>query len=147
MNFLVVTTVLKQRRKRQLQLIYQQISQEVFMQLLALIMFVLVASFGSYLFNRRRGKKPVGAWMAPLHGIAGVTGFLILLAGIIIETWNDWSLIALTMFAGLLSGAFIIFRKLMKGRSKPLLLIAGHGAFAIACIGVLMYSLILPHYA
>lgn len=113
------------------------------MQILALTLFVMVACFGLYLFIQKKDQQNVSHWMAPMHGLAAMVGLILLVSGVVTEAVNDWSLIALAMFTGLISGAFLLFRKLLKGRPKPLYLIAGHATFAVACIGVLLYSLLI----
>lgn len=112
------------------------------MQFLALIVFMLVAFCGLYLVKRRKKGKKVSRWLIGSHGLAGVLGFVILLAGLVRGYWSDWGWIALGLFALLLVGAFLIFGKWFKSRRTPFMLIAAHGTFALTCIGVLMYSLV-----
>jgi len=112
------------------------------MQFLALIVFIVVAFFGVYLVKRRKKGKDVRRWMIVTHGVAGCLGFIILLSGLVRGYWSDWGWISLGMFGALLLGAFLMFGKLFKERKTPFMLIVVHGTFALACIGVLAYSLI-----
>lgn len=112
------------------------------MQFLALMVFILVALCGGYLFKRHFKGIKTHRWMIKLHGLAGGFGFIILLMGLIRGYWSDWGWISLGMFTLLLVGAFFMFEKWFKKRKTPLILIATHATFALACISVLMYSLV-----
>jgi|TARA_R110000868_G_scaffold126144_2_gene333052 hypothetical protein len=112
------------------------------MQFLALIVFITVAFFGLYLVKRRRNNKKVNRLMIGTHGLAGGVGVLILFIGQLRGEWSNLGWISVGLFSVLLIFGFLVFGKWFKYRKTPSLIIAIHGVFATACIGVLTYSLI-----
>ncbi len=113
------------------------------MQFLSLLVFIMVALCGLYLVKRRKNNKTVNRFMIGSHGVAGCIGLVLLIMGQLRGYWSNWGWISVGMFSALLIFGFLMFGKWFKHRKTPSLIIAIHGAFAITCIGVLTYSLIM----
>lgn len=116
------------------------------MQVTALIVFLSVAFVGATMLVGRRKGIRIPPLLIRSHGIFAVLGLLILLVGAV-GSWvngddNTWTWVSLALLSSVVSGAYLLFKKLLKGRRKPIFVLYAHGLFACISIGVLMYALI-----
>lgn len=115
------------------------------MQVTALIIFIVVAMVGAAMLMRKRNGLRVPPFIVRSHGIFASLAVLLLLAGVF-ESWVDgndhsWTWISAALLSGVVVGAYLLFRKLLKGRRKPMLILYLHGIFASISIGVLVYAM------
>lgn len=117
------------------------------MHLFALLVLCLVALFGGFILLRRRQGRPAKRWMVVTHGLGAIAGLGLLLLGVFelyfTSNLNEWNLVALALIAGVVFGGFFLFERLLKGKRKPLVVQAMHGAFALASLVALTYSFTL----
>jgi len=117
------------------------------MQVTALIVFISVAIVGTtMLIGKRKGIR-IPPLIVRAHGIFALFAVLLLLVGNI-GSWindhdNSWAWIALALLSGVVSGAYLLFKKLLKGRRKPMFVLYAHGIFASLSIAALSYALML----
>jgi len=112
----------------------------------SLIALFSVVCFGGLMVVRMSSGKKVNRLMKRLHGASGALGVILLLMGLVVDSWESFEIIAAVLFMGLLVGAFFVFEVWFKDRKTPMLLVFGHGTFAVICIGVLAYSLFVTGY-
>jgi len=115
------------------------------MQFLALVIFLVVSAFGGYLYKQKWNKKTVSYWFSRIHGVAGVIGLIVLFVGLARAEWSDWGWISFGLFGVFIAFAVLLFEKIFKNTKTPMLIIAAHGLAAIACTGVLTYSLVFTN--
>lgn len=115
------------------------------MQVIALIVFVLVAIVGTLMLMRKRKGLHVPPFIVRSHGVFASIGALLLVIGVF-ESWlegsdNGWSWASAALLISVVTGAYLLFRKLLKGRRKPLVILYLHGLFACFSISALLYAL------
>jgi len=117
------------------------------MQIIALIVFMVVAMVGAAMLMRKRKGLRVPPFIVRSHGVFAIVAVLLLLVGVF-EIWadgndNSWTWISAALLAGVVAGAYLLFRKLLKGSRKPILILYLHGLFASISIGTLLYALVI----
>ncbi|KZY32339.1 MULTISPECIES: hypothetical protein [unclassified Oleiphilus] len=117
------------------------------MLVLSLLALIGVAGFGSFLLKNRIQKRAIRKWMITVHGLAASGASVLLILGLYdahsADTTNSWNWVGLVLTLGVVIGSYQLFRKVLKGRSKPLILQCLHGVFAASAICVLAYSMII----
>lgn len=114
------------------------------MYMSALLVLCVVALFGGYILLRRTQKKPARRWMALGHGMGAVVGLVVLVVGVLElyfdDALNSWVLLGFALISGVVFGGFLLFEKLLKGKRKPVFILATHGVLAVVSLAVLAYS-------
>ena len=117
------------------------------MQSTALIIFIVVAMVGSVMLMRKRKGLRGPPLIVRSHGIFAILGVLLLLVGVL-ESWMDgsdhqWTWFAAALLSSVAAGTYLLFRKILKGSRKPILILYLHGAFACISISTLLYALVI----
>ena len=115
------------------------------MQITALLSLIVVAIVGIAMLLRRRKGLHIPAFIVRSHGLFAALATLLLLVAAY-SSWlddldNTWTWISAALVSSVLAGAYLLFRKLLAGRRKPMLILYLHGIFACISIGTFMYSL------
>lgn len=115
------------------------------MQVTALIVLITIALVGTAMLMRRRKGLHVPPFIVRSHGVFAILASLLLLIAAF-NSWvdgsdNSWTWISAALVSGVMAGAYLLFRKLLAGRRKPVLVLYLHGIFACISIGTFLYSL------
>ena len=115
------------------------------MQISALVVLIVIALVGTAMLLRRRKGLHVPPLIVKFHGFFAILVALLLLVSAV-SSWidgtdNTWTWISAILVSSVMAGAYLLFRKLLAGRRKPMLILYLHGIFACISIGTFMYSL------
>jgi len=105
----------------------------------------MIAMVGTAMLIRRRKGLHVPPFIVRSHGVFAILATLLLLVAAV-SSWidgldNTWTWISAALVSSVLAGAYLLFRKLLAGRRKPILVLYAHSIFAFISISTILYSL------
>lgn len=112
------------------------------MALIALLIFLVVGTFGAIMVaNIAKKKKYPGNWPV-MHAIAGVIGLVLLYFGVQGDEYGTLGWVAFAILAAALGGGGFLFGIIYRGRERPLAIALLHGSLGLTGVAVLAYAIL-----